>query len=410
MTVRPTTSKRTPYGAALANERGSVLVMAAVFVSIFVVMGIALYLLLNSQIHSTELERTDVKAFNVAEAGIDAGMLALKLSWPDRVGDQVVVEDPLLKAALQASNASLWDPSRSSPTEFLQVTVYDNSDSLGNTVETPPENPAQRVLYDANVNADGSIGDGKMYIDATANVDDDRHRILILAERHRWDIVFAPGLALWAASVDSNGQGLEVGIERGSPPVYYDVHETEHKGVDPQPGVFPTDHFTSWDEVFNPALNMSLMGSAKSTGTYFTDPVAAEAFLISGEANGKVVYIDSEVPVNIESGEQIGTEEEPVVVVIDPPVGSVVGWDMTGSADFYGVIVIIQDCELRGTCGTHGALYTKGQVSNKGNGECGEVLYNELVLKNIRAQHIMSVNIVPNTWEEYTLPRTASGS
>lgn len=275
------------WRSRLSPERGSVLVIAVVFIAIFAVMGVALYWLIDSQIKSTELERTDLKAFNVAEAGIDAGMLALRLAWPDRTGEQVSVDDPLLKEALQAANPGLWDPSRSSPTEFIEVTVYDNSDSLGRTVTVPPENHAQRVYYDANLNDDGTVGDGKMFIDATADVDDDRHRILILAERHRWDITFTPGLALWASMVDSNGQGLEVLIESGTPPVNYDVHDTEHKGLDVGPGMQPTDHFSTWQSVFNPALNLSLMGAAKGSGTFFADDGEAEDFLTSGKPTAR---------------------------------------------------------------------------------------------------------------------------
>jgi hypothetical protein len=403
--IKSSPPRRRPAPSA---ENGSVLVIAVVFIAIFAVMSVALYWLINSQVKSTELERIDLKSFNVAEAGIDAGMLALKLAWPDRTGEQVSVDDPLLKEALQAANPGLWDPSRSSPSEFIEVSVYDNSDSLGRTVTVPPENPAQRVYYDANVNADGTIGDGKMYIDATANVDDDRHRILILAEMHRWDISFAPGLALWAGVADSNGQGLEVCIESGTPPVYYDVHETQHKGVDPGPGVQQAPHFTSWESIFNPALHLSLLGAAKSAGTYFTDENEAEDFLTSADAYGSVVYLKTDGSVNIGGNSQIGTVEKPVVVVVDAPDGSEIGWDMKGTADFYGVLVVIGDCTLRGTCGIHGALYTEGTVQNKGNGNCGEIQYNDQVLKNIRAQYVMSVNIVPNTWEEYTLPRTST--
>ena len=80
-----------------AGERGSVIVIAMVFVMIFIIIGVALYWLISSQTRSTETERTDVKAFNVAEAGVDAGMLALKLDWPRHDWDVATVDNDLLK-------------------------------------------------------------------------------------------------------------------------------------------------------------------------------------------------------------------------------------------------------------------------------------------------------------------------
>ena len=88
-----------------------------VFVMVFSIIGVALFLLVASQTRATETERTDVKSFNVAEAGVDAGMLALKLDWPRTSPtpptDASSVDAGLLKSALQASNSGLWDPSRS---------------------------------------------------------------------------------------------------------------------------------------------------------------------------------------------------------------------------------------------------------------------------------------------------------
>jgi hypothetical protein len=383
------------------GERGSVIVIAMVFVMIFIIIGVALYWLISSQTRSTETERTDVKAFNVAEAGVDAGMLALKLDWPRHDWDVATVDNDLLKQVIQENTEGLWDPSRSDASEFIQVNLYDNVDSDGNT--TTVADPAA-PKWDSN-------GDGMMFVDASSNVDDDRHRILILAERQKWALTFPFNLALWASTVDSNGQGLEIKIEDGTPPVYFDVHDSEHKGIDPQDGVQQTGTSTNWEEVFASGLGPTIAEIAKGMNMYFdgADAVAqAEAALSSGEANGKIVYIKSDSAVEIEGNTQIGTVDDPVLVVLDTPDGSVNTWDMKGTADFYGVLVSLGDSTLRGTCGIHGAMYCKNIVSNKGNGSSGEINYNQKVIANINGQYVISVNIVPNTWEEYTLPKTAS--
>lgn len=404
------TSSRAPGWMASivksASARGSVVIIATVFVVVFAALGVALYWLVASQTRAAETERTDVKAFNVAEAGIDAGMLRLKLDWPRKESTPASVDEDLLREALRAINPGLWLPTldgapggESSPLEFLSVLIYDNVN---------PETGETTTVADASAPAWDSNGDGQMFIDSTANVDNDRHRILVLAERQQWNLNFPATLALWASEVDSNGQGLEIYIEKGTPPIYYDVHDALHKGVDPQPPdqVLATSP-SSFDSVVSEQLRLSLEKVARDHGTFFEGSDAGErasAFLASGNAGAKVVYVKSTSAVTIEGDTQMGSEAEPVVVVIDTPDGTTNTWDLRGSADFWGILVTIGDSTLRGTSGIHGALYCSGTVSNKGNGQCGEIAYNQEVINNINAQYVISVNLVPNTWEEYTLP------
>ena len=384
--------RRTRRYSDVRGEGGAVIVVAMVFVMIFIILGVALYWLVASQTRGTELERTDVKSFNVAEAGVDAGMLGLKLNWPKFSTDVASVDNPLLKTSIQQSNTGLWDPKRSDPSQFIQVTIYDNVNASGQTTTVP--NPSA-PRWDSN-------DDGKMFVDSTANVGDTRNRILILAERQKWELTFPANLALFASEVDSNAQGLAIEIENGTPPVYYDVHDATHKGVNPGPGVMNVSSPTTFDSVVNEALRSALEGIAIARGTYFTSDTAASAFLASGQANGKVVYIKSNTAVTIEGNNQIGTVASPVVVVIDTPSGSVNVWDMKGTGDLYGILVNIGDSELRGTAGIHGALYVSGKLTNKGTGSSGEINYNVDCITNINGQYTISVNIVPNTWEEYT--------
>ena len=390
-----------------ARQQGSVVVIVMVFAAVFLVLGISLYWLVTSQTRATEMERTDIKAFNVAEAGVDAGMLALKLNWPDRDTKSAIVDAPLLKTSLQTDNPSLWDPSRSDPSEFLQVQIYDNVDSATGATTTVADPAAPG--WDSN-------GDGRMFVDAASNVDDNRHRILVLAERHRWNLDFR-NYALVSQTVNSNGQGLEVAIEDGEPPVYCDVDTVEHKGVDYGDGVFntPSPETTGFDYYITDSMILSLFGIASSQGTYFNndDPAArplseASGFLTSEASKGKVVYIKSNSAVSIGGNSRIGTVENPVVVVIDTPNNSENVWDMKGNADFYGILLVLGNSTLRGTCSVHGAVYCSNTLLNKGNGSSPEIMYNATVIHNINHQYVISVNIVPNTWEEYTVPRTES--
>ncbi|OFW60560.1 MAG: hypothetical protein A2133_11910 [Actinobacteria bacterium RBG_16_64_13] len=394
----------------LTGERGSLVVIVMVFASLLLVLGLSLYWLIAGQTRSTELERTDVKAFNVAEAGIDAGMLGLKLGWPDSSEDNATptsTQIANLKTTLQTQNPGLWDPSRSDASQFLQVTVYDNVDSGGATTTVAyPDAPS----WDSN-------SDGKMFVDASSNVDDDRHRIIILAERQQWPINL-PGYACVSNVISSNGQGLYVGVEDGPLPALVGTTvDPQGKGIEPDdPALLQLNKGPTYgfDSIVTDALVAALLGIAKSQGFYYEGDSGASTAgddLGNGAANGKVVYVKSTtggILIDVGGMSQPGTVEEPVVLVIDTPPGSENTLKLHGTADFRGVVIVLGSATLTGTSGVHGAVYVGGTLENKGTGAAGEIYYNESIIWNINHMYVISVNIVPNTWEEYTLPQTAT--
>jgi Tfp pilus assembly protein PilX len=390
-------------GRPLGDERGALMVIAIVFVMVFMIIGVALYFLVASQTRATETERMEVKSFNVAEAGIDAGMLSLRLDWPRHSTEAATVQEDLIVNALRSINSGLYLPTENgveTPSEFLQVTLYDNVDS---------DTGATTTVADSSAPAWDSNGDGKMFVDSTANVGDDRHRILALAEKQTWQFAFPASLALWAGNVDSNGQGLEIMIEDGPYKIFYDVHDTEHKGVDPQPPdrVEQLPAPSDFSEVCSSQQVMDLQKAAQNNGTYFTGPTAsadASAYLDSDKAPGSIIYIKSDTGVILEGTDQVGTEDDPVLVLFDTPDGTVNVFDIRGTGDFWGIVVTVGNSTLRGTAAVHGAMYCSGTLNNQGNGACGELRFNQKCISNINRQFVISVNLVPNTWEEYTLP------
>jgi hypothetical protein len=394
------------------SQEGSVIVIVMVFVLVFLILGLSLYWLNTAQTRSTELERTDVKAFNVAEAGVDAAMLNLKLDWPDSAGEDATLtsaELAALRTQVGAGTNGLWFSSRLAQAEavsqFIQVAVYDNHDSRDSahpkSVVSVPPDPAYRLYSDSNA-------DGKMFVDASSNVDNDRHRILVQVERQRYPVNL-PGYGLLANIISSNGQGLEIGIEDGTSCLVGTTVNPQGKGIDYDPtkvtlNVGPS---YSFDNYITEQVKVALCQAAKSQESYFDSTnggaSAANDLLASGNANGKVVYVKSTTGgVTVGGNSQIGTVAKPVVVVIDTPDGSSNDWDMKGNADFYGVVIVLGNAMLRGTCSIHGAVYCRGTVENKGNGSSGEIYYNQTIIYNINHMCVISVNIVTNTWEEYT--------
>jgi hypothetical protein len=330
-------------------------------------------------------------------------MLSLRLTWPRHSGLTATVQQDLVVDALRSINSGLYLPTENgveTPGEFLQVSLYDNVD---------PDTGLTTVVADASAPAWDSNGDGKMFIDSTANVGDDRHRILVLAERQTWQFAFPAPLALWAGTVDSNGQGLEIMIEDGPETIFYDVHDAQHKGVDPQPPdrVLSVPSPTKFEEVCSTQQAADLKRAAQTNGTYFSGPNASDDatdFLNSPKAPGSVIYVESDDAVVLEGDGQIGTEDDPILVLFDTPAGTENVFDIRGTGDFWGIVVTIGNSTLRGTAAVHGAMYCSGTLSNKGNGSCGEIRFNQKCITNINRQFVISVHLVPNTWEEYTLP------
>lgn len=401
----------------LEGERGIVVVVVMMFCLIFLVLGLALYWLSTSQIRATETERKDVKSFNVAEAGVHAGMLALKLDWPFNESDNVAVSADLIEKALKEANATLYDAERSED-DFLQVSVYDNSE------------PAGGVGYDANE-------DGKMIVDAIANVQDDRHRIMVQAEYRAWELSFPIQLVLYSNDMLSNAQGLGIIVEVYPPdelkdeilPIEFDIGPPPYE----KKGLEETDEISDgtiennpdlqgeFGTIITPSLLYILQSIAVQNDTYYDydsaeDQDALDALLNDEEyrdkLNGAIIYVKGESDVTI-SGTDLpyydeddpayaNPAEHPIILVIDSP-SSDHTLDISGNSGIYGVVIVTgTQATLSGTPSVHGAMYVEGMLLNSGNGVDQEIQYNYDVIANINRQQVVSVNIVPNTWEEYT--------
>lgn len=398
---RPNTPRRSARASRSRREAGSAIVIVMMFAFVFLAMGLGLFFLVLSSIRGTELESKEVKAFNVAEAGVDAAMLALKANWPEASNDLTIADETAFETAFRSDfdAAKFRDPSHSPAADFIGVDIRDNSAATYDPTALP---------YDAN-------GDDLVYVASEANVDDDRHRIIILAERNSWQLSF-PLIAMYASSFDANGQGLDIFIDpqqtaplplNGTVPAYYNS-QVGNKGLDLGTNVVANpSNPGSFDSWVSTALMGALKGIAQTEGTYFTDSAAANTFLLSAAAPGKITYLETTGAVEIGGGTQIGTRTNPVVLVIDAG-GADVGLDFKGTADFYGIVVVKGNPFIRGTSSIYGSFICSGLLTNKGNGSTPEINYNGNIIKQINRAYTISVNIVPNTWEEFTVARSTT--
>ena len=388
--------------ASARNQEGSVIIIVMMFALVFLIIGSALFVLVRSSNSGTALERKDVKAFNVAEAGVDAALVSLRITWPAYDDATPVIVDP-------EQFRDFYDDLKEFPNPrdgqlFIEAVTYDN------TTGNPTSDRDTPVLYDKN-------GDDKMWIDSEADVDNARHRILVLAERLKLPVEI-PDVALVANTAGGNGQGLDVSVDpayHGSIPeggalAVYTGKGAFHKDVCPGADIslvtVPTNPFSDYvpDALIGILKQMAQTATPRS---FFDDTngasAAASAFLSDQDTGpGSVVYLESsEDPITIAGNTPMGSPERPAIVVVDT-MNSGCAIDWRGTSQFYGVVIVVGDALLRGTNDIRGCVLSAGAVENKGG---PGIRYNGDYIRRLNEQYTLSVAIVPNTWEEYTVPK-----
>jgi hypothetical protein len=376
----------------LRDQDGAIIIIVMMFVLVFLIVGVALFLLVRSSNSATALERKDVKAFNVAEAGVDAAMSELRSGWPRFEGDPSVAVDPTEFRSLYPNTAQFPDPSHG---VFINAITYDN------TSDNPTSVEGNREFWDSN-------GDDVMWIDSEADVDNDRHRILVLVKRLKMPVEL-PDVALVANTAGGNGQGLDVSVDpaylgdipEGGADVVYTGKGTFNKDVSPGANIEMITQASNpfWSYVSDALLgNLRIMAEGAQPSSLFNnDAEAASAYLCDPLTGpGSVVYLEStEEPIIIGGNTDMGTPNKPVILVIDTKnSGYAIDW--RGTSAFYGVVIVVGNAELRGTNDIFGCVENKGGPGIKYNGD---------YIRRLNTLHTLSVAIVPNTWEEYTIPK-----
>ena len=173
-------------------------------------------------------------------------------------------------------------------------------------------------------------------------------------------------------------------------------------GANIQVVTMPTNPFWSY---VSPALigNLREMAlSAEPSSFFVNDAEAASVFLSYLYGAGSVVYLEStEEPIVIAGNTPMGSPDKPVILVVDTQnSGYAIDW--RGTSQFYGVVIVVGNAELRGTNDICGCVLSEGSVENKGG---PGIRYNGDYIRRMNQLHTLSVAMVPNSWEEYTVPK-----
>lgn len=376
------------------DQEGSALIILIGIVAALAIMAASIVVLTSNVTHNTYTDRMRVKAFNVTEAGLDAGMYTMSRSWPE-ASTATDPFDATWYGAFRGTFDATQFPAPASGS-FMTVSYFDDPPY------TAPYSAANPPSWDMN-------GNNRLYLVVQGGVGPKAARIQAKIERTFFDMHLPRGIALYAGgNLLSNGGGNNPKITVEVPPpvgTTTSVHvggSIEESDVT-QTGIaqFVGSQAGSLDDIFPQSLVDGLVAIAKQNNRYFTSLAAAEASPVnpiwspSGGLSGLCVIAPSSVTeIKIQGNTDLNSEMLPGILMIMG--GSTLSWG--GTAQFYGVIY----CEgamntSHGTGDIHGMCIANTNEELKGT---PNVRYNDNCIARLMNRWSLNVRLVPNTWRE----------
>ena len=386
-----------------SNERGSTLIMLIGVIAALAIMAASLVALVMNVSANTGHQRTQVKAFDIAEAGLDNGLYVLGKSWPNLSTSTAPAID---ETQFLSQFAADEFPQPTNGQKLVDVHFYDNAPY------SFPYSAYDRPHFDANV-------DKMMWIDATATVGNRSVRVRALAQQQNaklnlpFVVIYAGG-GIWM-----HGGGTPVGVVPGGLPpdsstvtAYYGekdgVPYLEGSGsadfsaqVIPRPTVRDAKGkvVPSADDLISPDMLALLKQTAINTGRYFTDVNAAENAL----GTGPLVYLKTTGDVKITANgtfngngynaPSASNPKPPGILIVD---GGGVTFD--GTPTFYGLVYCTSGFVDVGHAHIIGMVISASGVSELGGSD--QVLYDEHVRSSLDNVITLSARVVPGTWRQ----------
>lgn len=379
----------------LRDERGATLVLIIGVVAALAILATAMVALAANVQHNTATHRTQSKAFNVAEAGLDAGQAVLWVNWPEPE-DEAAGTLPSVDAAAFRDEfvdaAEFPDPVTG---EFIKVEFFDDNGDLANPgIEKP------KVGYDANRN-------DHMWIVSRGATGSRAAKVQALVKKVTFDMLIKEGVALYTDGVlDPRGTGNQpvIGLD---PPAAF---ATVYSGNDPVEGsgdpdfeagvsVNP-DADTELTDVFPDDTLAYLIEAAYGANKYYETqadiPAAAwstQPRIIVVDHGGVDMKLVPDTDVDASGNPTVWSEDEPGILICLEGDLRNIGQKKT----IYGVVYLMDGVWLEGNAEIHGMCVAAGNVDLRGT---RAVNYNAKVIANLNRPQVLSVRLVPNTWRE----------
>lgn len=384
--------------ARLRNQHGATLVLIIGVVAALAILAAAMVALTANVQHNTATHRTQSKAFNVAEAGLDAGQAALWVNWPeheDEVAGTLPTVDPI--TFQQQFDADEFP----SPTtgQFIAVEFKDDD---GDTVNPGIAKGQNRAAYDKNQN-------DHIWIISRGATGSRAAKVQALVKKVQFDMLIKEGVALFTdGKLETSGTGSQPVIGVDWPATAASVYAGG--GWDPDPGnadleagiSLNPDTTTARQDVFPDETLAYLIETASAAGKYYetqSDIPAAD-----WSTDPRIIVVDHggfdvgdvsppNTDTDVSGNDSVWSEDNPgVLIVLDGDL------DQTGlKKTIYGIVYLVNGLLLRGNAEIHGMCVAVDNADARGT---RAINYNYEVIANLNRPRVLSVKLVANTWRE----------
>jgi hypothetical protein len=369
------------------GQDGFSLIMVIAVIAVLATITTALVALTANTMHSTATDRTQKKAFNLAEAGMDAGQAALWVSWPttNTAGPPPAVDSTSFRS--QFAPSEFPDPKTGA---FIDVQFYDDDGNV--------DNPG----IDLNVPDVDQNGNGLMWIVSRAASGNRAAKVMGLVKKIDYQLQIKNGVAIATSGLlDVRGTGNQAVVGLDPPATSATIYDGTYSGngnSEWESGISKVDGTTPaqiTSEIFPTEVLQNLIETAQGVGKVYANQAAIPNEAWSTDPRIIVVQNGGLDAKNIPDtdGSSVWSENHPGILIC-------LNGDMNDTGQkktIYGIVYLANGIILRGNSEIHGMVIalTSGQL--KGT---RAVVYNQNVLSNLNKPTTLSVTLVPNTWRE----------
>jgi len=232
------------------GERGATLILILGVIAALAILVAALVMLSSNVVRNSRAQSAEVKAFNVAEAGLDTGQATLFDKWPKGVG---AVTPTVELAAFESQFPKPQFPAPMYGRDFIDVQFYDDDGGSGIN---------RAVHVDQNEN-------GIMWIESSGATGSGAAMVMAKVERVEYDLRVRDNVALYSeGNVDISGNGSQpaVGLDPPATSAWVYARGTITGKVDDvQLGVRTEQHtLLTLQDVFPSEILLGIIEAGKS--------------------------------------------------------------------------------------------------------------------------------------------------
>jgi hypothetical protein len=378
--------------ARLRDECGATLILIIGVVATLAILAVAMTVLTVNVQHNTARAKTQSKAFNVAEAGLDAGQAALWVSWPapsnGLPGGPAPSSLPTVTAGPFETQFSPTEFPSPTAGQFIDVKFYDDTTSTVN----PGMDTAHSYDYNNN---------GRMWIVSRGATGSRAAKVQALVKKVTLDMRIREGVALYTdGTLSTKGTGNQPVVGLDPPAVAASAYArggwSGNGNTEMEGGIqLNPDSTTKLSDVFPDEILTGLIETATGAKKYYHSQ--ADIPTSAWSTQPRIIVVEQG---GVDAKDVPDTDNSSVWSEDNPGILIVLSGDMNQTGQkksIYGIVYLVNGILLRGNAEIHGMLIAKGSADLRGT---RAVNYNANVIANLNRPFALSVKLVPNTWRE----------